>query len=638
MSLIGALRVSLGLDSSDFMKGLQGSNSKLLAFGRSVTIIGAGIAAAGVAAFSGFNKAADHLGELKRQADIAGMSVQQFKIAAMAVEGYGVSQEKLSDILKDVNDKFGEFTATGGGELKDFFEKIGPKVGVTIDSFKGLSSSDALTLYVDSLKKANISQSEMTFYMEALANDASALVPAFADGGRAIKDMAKRAEELGLSIDENLIASSRKAQGDIKLVADILGIQFEQAILKIGPALSQLVSALMPAVDGLSTLIKWVLDATDVAGDFVHDGVLYIVEHIGELPEAAAEAAVAFAASLRDGIGALTAEARQWAAQIVAEIIAGLAGLYDAGAAAVDQLWQGMQARFADLKSRLSAELRSIRDMQSGLVEGSILDRARDRLVGRNVQGIAAETVSGYVAGVQTGAAAARAAGASLGEATASGAREALDIHSPSRVMQKIGRFVTDGLGIGITDGSAGAASAMQGLSGQMLDAADGMRSGLSSILKTAITDFSGLRDAIAGVLDDLASKLADRGIGALLDGFFGRTASVVGNDVLSGALRGALGGVPSFAGGGWTGPGSRAGGLDGKGGFLAMMHPRETVTDHTLPAQAAAQAVHVTVGIDQRSGNLTAFVDQRVSGSLRQADRAMPARVSTINRDPLRG
>jgi hypothetical protein len=38
----------------------------------------------------------------------------------------------------------------------------------------------------------------------------------------------------------------------------------------------------------------------------------------------------------------------------------------------------------------------------------------------------------------------------------------------------------------------------------------------------------------------------------------------------------------PSYDGGGYTGNGARAGGLDGKGGFMAMMHPRETVLDHT--------------------------------------------------------
>lgn len=37
------------------------------------------------------------------------------------------------------------------------------------------------------------------------------------------------------------------------------------------------------------------------------------------------------------------------------------------------------------------------------------------------------------------------------------------------------------------------------------------------------------------------------------------------------------------FDGGGYTGPGVRAAGLDGKGGFMAMLHPHETVIDHTI-------------------------------------------------------
>ena len=37
-----------------------------------------------------------------------------------------------------------------------------------------------------------------------------------------------------------------------------------------------------------------------------------------------------------------------------------------------------------------------------------------------------------------------------------------------------------------------------------------------------------------------------------------------------------------SFEGGGFTGRGARAGGLDGKGGQMHMLHPNETVIDHT--------------------------------------------------------
>jgi len=39
---------------------------------------------------------------------------------------------------------------------------------------------------------------------------------------------------------------------------------------------------------------------------------------------------------------------------------------------------------------------------------------------------------------------------------------------------------------------------------------------------------------------------------------------------------------LPSADGGGFTGLGARAGGIDGKGGFPAILHPNETVVDHT--------------------------------------------------------
>jgi hypothetical protein len=51
-----------------------------------------------------------------------------------------------------------------------------------------------------------------------------------------------------------------------------------------------------------------------------------------------------------------------------------------------------------------------------------------------------------------------------------------------------------------------------------------------------------------------------------------------------------------SYAGGGYTGNGSRAGGLDGQGGFLAMMHPQESVIDHTVGGGNAAPNVVVQV------------------------------------------
>ena len=60
-----------------------------------------------------------------------------------------------------------------------------------------------------------------------------------------------------------------------------------------------------------------------------------------------------------------------------------------------------------------------------------------------------------------------------------------------------------------------------------------------------------------------------------------------------------------TFAGGGYTGTGSRSGGVDGMGGFPAILHPNETVIDHSA-GQGAGVTVNQTI-------NLSAGVSQTV-------------------------
>jgi tape measure domain-containing protein len=82
-------------------------------------------------------------------------------------------------------------------------------------------------------------------------------------------------------------------------------------------------------------------------------------------------------------------------------------------------------------------------------------------------------------------------------------------------------------------------------------------------------------------------------------------------------------GGTPwSFAGGGYTGNAPRAGGVDGQGGFPAILHPRETVIDHTRAisrqgaATMASAPVSVTVNVDA-SGNSQVSGDQNKGAQL---------------------
>jgi hypothetical protein len=80
---------------------------------------------------------------------------------------------------------------------------------------------------------------------------------------------------------------------------------------------------------------------------------------------------------------------------------------------------------------------------------------------------------------------------------------------------------------------------------------------------------------------------------------------------------------IGSFEGGGFTGMGSRTGGVDGKGGFAAILHPNETVIDHT---KGQGSGMNVTVNINavdtkgfdellyKRRGQLVSIINQAVN------------------------
>ena len=72
-----------------------------------------------------------------------------------------------------------------------------------------------------------------------------------------------------------------------------------------------------------------------------------------------------------------------------------------------------------------------------------------------------------------------------------------------------------------------------------------------------------------------------------------------------------------SFEGGGFTGRGARTGGADGKGGFFALLHPNETVTDHT---KGQGGGVTVINNVDARGSG--ADVEQKIRTAMAQTSQ----------------
>lgn len=204
--------------------------------------VGAATAATGLAALVTIT--ANSAREIKNLSAVAGTTPQQFQRWSFAAQRVGIEQEKLSDILKDTNDRIGDFIQTGGGPMVDFFENIAPRVGVTAAQFEKLSGPDALQLYVSSLEAANLSQADMTFYLEAMASDATALIPLLRNGGEEMRRLGDQAERTGnvLSAD-NFSDLEKIRQGIDDISAAATGMK-NQIVLAAIPAIDELVDLL----------------------------------------------------------------------------------------------------------------------------------------------------------------------------------------------------------------------------------------------------------------------------------------------------------------------------------------------------------------------------------------------------------
>jgi len=256
---------------------------------RASQLLGTAVSAIGTGAFAAWIKSSvEATAQLGQLAQLAGISTTEFQRFAAGTRTVGVEGEQLASILKDVNDKVGDFLVTGGGEMADFFEKIAPKVGVTAEQFRNLSGPQALQLYVDTLEKAGANQQEMTFFLESLADDATLLLPLLSNGGKALKGFADEASNLGLVLSEDQIQNADQFNQDLGLLGQVASAAGQKIVGELVPELSKLTQALRDpeTAKAAASLAKAVMGSFSAITEGARETVRFI--------EWAAESAAAF--------------------------------------------------------------------------------------------------------------------------------------------------------------------------------------------------------------------------------------------------------------------------------------------------------------------------------------------------------
>lgn len=210
-------KVDFQIDVSGVQKTFDNLSSnistQMLGLGKKIAAgIGSALAVDGLVSFT--RNAISTASEVQKMSDMLGESVEDFQYFAKGAETAGLSLEQFGMMGKDALDRLGE-ARRGEGEMMDFFEKVAPKIGVTIDMFKDLSGPEVIQAYYDGLEKANLSHAETITYMEQIVNDGSLLIPLLKDGGAGFKKWGEEAKNAGAIMSKDMVDNLGKAKENL---------------------------------------------------------------------------------------------------------------------------------------------------------------------------------------------------------------------------------------------------------------------------------------------------------------------------------------------------------------------------------------------------------------------------------------
>lgn len=560
--------------------------------------------------------------ELDAQAKLAGVTVEEFQALSYAYGQFNISQEKFADISKDVQDKLGDFLATGAGPFKDFFEQVAPKVGLTADALKNLSSSEVLIAVKKAMDDANVSAKEQVFYMESLANDATLLIPALENNGKVVNDLAQEYRDLNLAISETDVTKVKELSDEMaRLEAAGQKLKFSLASAFVEP-LADIGEAINDFYTG--SIVRFERDFIEI-DKFVTEAKLSFLQFIdavgADVDTTEMDKLAQRAEYLSDQYDKLTRKIKgepidyEFGYGETGDIFKGLENPFDLSGAVTNidtsPITKQVEEATKEVEHSFLNSLALIDDINANAFSfdesmaenaGMFWDNFEERgfTAYENLQEGNQSFWDNWLAAAQNNLTSFDELSAFTIESFSNqmgNALESVIFDSESLgdafkgVMQGMARSVVNALGqmaaqwlaYKLVQLAIGKSTAVAGAAGLALNAqAQSLMAGLNAFASTAAIPIVGPPAAPAAMGAALAvTQPIAASISAL-------TASAA---------------IASYDGGGFTGAGARIGGMDGKGGKLAMLHPREKVIDLT---RGQGEGISISAPITFNGANMS--------------------------------
>jgi hypothetical protein len=677
---VGTLRARMGLDSSQFNRGLDTARGRVRKFaatiGRSMALAGvamAGAAAAGVGALTRSSLTfVDQQAKLARSID---GSIDALRALQLAGNDAGVSSDTLNASMQKLGTKLVEANVKGGASAKAL-----DRMGLSAKNLLALDVDERLATIADRAKELGWSATKTSQFLLEMGVESKEMALLVAQGGDAIRAARQEVKDLGLSlsaVDAAKVEVANDAMSRIKLTTEALG---NRMAVTLAPALKAMADSF-------------------TASSREGGGFRAVIEHISERVSTAVMTfrdLFSIGSSIVDSFKNMQSEGGRLS--IISDVVSGVINtirtfwryvgeaitvvghlsrttgnfgeVLSALGPLASEVWQRIgdgadyiRSAVAVMTNKMSAIFYGgLRSMAGGFFEfTATVARGLNRIFGTELEGITAGITRELGRSEMAALSAADAHSISMGRFKKSIGAPLVELEKLRASVAAVGETATtnlaegaaaaDDLNSSLADvGSGGAASAANGIDkvGKSLKDAkekgNDAESAFRGFFTSTVTRANTLGEAIRNLASRFADLLANKAFDVLWGNFTGSGSGSSGGGVFGG-LGKALKSLISFDGGGYTGSGTRAGGLDGLGGFPAMLHPNETVIDHTkqggMAGSGRAQSLNVTVTMDRSTGSIGAFVRdaagkmiaEAVPGIQQRTLAAVPAYVSNHGR-----
>lgn len=186
------------------------------------------------AALNGAKSALAEFDKIGKAAKAGGLDAEAYQAYAYAAELGGVETEQFAKALETFAKSSG-LAVVGKGKMVAALKALNPELLANIQA--ATSQDERLRLVADALDKESDASRKAAIAAATFGDAGIRMVEMLKGGSAALDDTARKARQLGIIVDRQLIASAETLNDEFSTATKVMDLQFKQALVNLAPIL-----------------------------------------------------------------------------------------------------------------------------------------------------------------------------------------------------------------------------------------------------------------------------------------------------------------------------------------------------------------------------------------------------------------